>query len=250
MRKKISFLIFGLRLILPLFLICSSALQADPEIFIKSPTVEAGTSVEGVKEILPFHFSFRNSGTSPLHVYRIVPSCGCTKINKYDSLVMQGKSGSIDGQLNLKDYAISGPITKIITVYSDAGNDSILRLAVKATVRSIIEIREPYISINERDSARKSFEVLSRSDSLKISAVTFRRDPDGSASGQSVWKSDIPVPISFRWIRVDTVRSDTYKVYRLTLIMPSISESMLGEFRIQTSRVDKPELYLHGTLLK
>lgn len=249
MRKKISLLITRYRLILPLFLICITSIQAGPKILMQSAIVDAGTSVEGINETLNFRFSFKNSGTSPLHIHKVIPSCGCTKILKYDSLVMQGKSGSIECDLNLKNFA-PGPMSKVVTVFSNAENDSILRVAVKATVRSVIEIREPYITINERDSARKSFEVLSRNDSLRITGVTFRRDPNGSASGQSVWQNDIPVAVNFRWVRADTIRSDNYKVYKLTLMMPSISESMLGKFRIQTSHVNKPELFLRGTLLK
>ncbi len=248
MQKKISLLITKYRFILP-FLICVTSLQAGPKILMQSSIVDAGTSVEGINETLKFRFSFKNSGSSPLHIYKIIPSCGCTKILKYDSLVMQGTSGIIEGDLNLRNFA-PGPHSKVINIFSNAENDSILRIAVKATVRSIIEIREPYITINERDSSRKSFEVLSRNDSLKITSVTFKRDPNGSAGGLSAWQSDIPVTISFRWMSVDTLRSDNYKVYRLTLMMPSISESMLGKFRIQTNHVDKPELFLRGTLLK
>jgi hypothetical protein len=228
----------------------STALYAGPKILVQSPIIEVGTSVEGVNETLPFHFNFKNSGTSPLQVYKLVPSCGCTKINRFDSLVMQGKSGTIGGQLNLKDYFIPGPLSKVITVFSNADNDSILRLTVKATVRSLIEIREPYISINERDSARKSFEVLSRVDSLQILEVTFLRDPEGSAGGQSVWQSDIPVPISFRWMKVSSIRKDTYNAYLLTLIMPTVHESMLGKFRIRTNHPIKSKLFIRGTLLK
>lgn len=248
-QNTIFLLLTRYRLLFPIFMLCCSFIHAGPKILVQSPIVEAGTSMEGVDEALNFHFSFKNSGTSPLHIIKIVPSCGCTKITRYDTLVMQGKSGTIHGEINLKIFA-PGPVSKIVNVFSNAENDSILRLGVKATVRSIVEIREPYVTINERDSARKSFEVLSLRDSLKITGVTFKRDPDGSASGQSVWQSDIPVPISFRWVDVNTKRKDSYKTYLLTLIMPAISESMLGKFHIQTSCPEKPELIVRGTLLK
>lgn len=228
---------------------CSiNTVQAGAKISMKSLIVDAGTSVEGLNEILPARFSFKNNGTSPLQLQRIIPACGCTKITAYDSLVMPGKSGSISAEMNLKDFS-AGMHSKVITVFSNADNDSILRIAVKATVRSIIEISVPYVTINRADSAWKSFFVLSKKDDLTIEGVSFKKDPYGNSKNPSAWQEDVPLIVKYRWALVDSIRSDGYKVFQLTLFMPHIAESLLGFFKIETNHPKKPELFLRGTML-
>lgn len=225
-----------------------STVQAGAKISMKSSIVDAGTSVEGFNEILPARFSFKNNGTSPLEIHRIIPACGCTKITSYDSLVMPGKSGSINTEMNLKDFS-AGQHSKVITVFSNADNDTILRIAVKATVRSIIELSVPYVTINRADSAWKSFFVLSKKEDITIEGVSFKKDPYGNLKNPSAWQEDVPLIVKYRWAPVDSIRSDGYKVFQLTLFMPRINESLLGFFRIETSHPKKPEIFLRGTML-
>jgi hypothetical protein len=216
---------------------------------MKSAIVDAGISVEGDSETLPARFSFKNSGTSPLQLHKVIPACGCTKIIRYDSLVMPGKSGTIDAEMNLKNFA-PGPLSKVITIFSNADNDSILRVAIKATVRSIIEISEPYITINGSDSARKSFYILSKKDDIAIVGVSFKKDAYGNSKNPVAWQEDVPIVVNYQWMPVDTIRDDGYKVYRLTLLLPRLKESMLGFFLILTNHPKKPEIFLRGTMLK
>ncbi|MBN1604255.1 MAG: DUF1573 domain-containing protein [Chitinispirillaceae bacterium] len=225
-----------------------STVEAGAKISMKSLIVDAGTSVEDVNELLPARFSFKNNGTSPLQIQRIIPACGCTKITAYDSLVMPGKSGSISVEMNLKDFS-AGLHSKVITVFSNADNDSILRIAVKATVRSIIEIAVPYVTINRADSAWKSFFVFSKKNDINIEGVSFKKDPYGNSKNPSAWQEDVPLIVKYRWVSVDSIRSDGYKVFQLTLFMPHITESLLGFFRIETNHPEKPEIYLRGTML-
>jgi hypothetical protein len=230
-------------------LFCIGSLHASPKIDMRSSIVDAGTSIEGVNETVSASFSFKNSGNSALLVSKIIPACGCTKIISYDSLVLPGKSGKINAEMNLKDFP-AGPVAKIITVISNAAKDSVLRLGVKATVRLSVEVSEPYISLNAGDSARKSFHIFSQKDDMDIVNVLFKRDADRKERDPNGWQADAPMNINYKWMSVDSVRNDGYKVYRLTLFLPHINGSMLGMFRIQTNHPKKPEIFMRGTLLK
>jgi hypothetical protein len=230
-------------------LFCIGPTYAASKILMQSSIVDAGTSVEGVNEKVSASFSYKNTGTSVLQVRKVIPACGCTKIISYDSLVMPGKSGKIDAEMNLKDFP-AGPLAKVITVISNDENDSILRLAIKATVRLSVEISEPYITMNANDSARKSICILSKRDDMNIVNILFRKDADRKEKDPNGWQADAPININYKWISLDSVRNDGYKVYKLTLFLPHISESMLGYFRIQTNHPKKPEIFMRGTLLK
>lgn len=232
-------------LILPFI---AATLLAGPKMVLKEKVVDAGTAVEGQNTSVKASYILKNSGTSDLHLKKVIPACGCTKITYYDSLIAPGKSGKIDAAMNLKGFG-GGTVAKMITVVSNAGNEPIVRLIIKATVQEIITVSEPYVSLNANHPAPLNFYLSSKKNDLKITDVHFLVDQDQQKTSPD-WQSDMPVIIPYKWSPIDSIGSNGYHFYKLGLFMPEIDRSMLGIFTLRTNHPDKPEILMRGTLLK
>lgn len=71
-----------------------------------------GTHKEG--EIIKFSYRFKNTGTKPLVLESVVPSCGCTVATYPKEPIMPGQEGEIGGEFNSQGKP--GQQTKHITV--------------------------------------------------------------------------------------------------------------------------------------
>jgi hypothetical protein len=221
---------------------------AGPKIVFEEKMVDAGKAVEGKNAVVEARFIMKNTGSSDLQLEKVVPACGCTKLTYYDSLVKPGTTGRIDVVMNLKGFR-SGPVAKKITVVSNAENEPIARLIIRAIVQEIITVSEPYISLNANHPSPVSIYLSSKKGNLEITDVFFLVEQDPRETSPH-WQSGVPVIIPYTWSPIDSTGSDGYRFYKLDLVMPAIERSMLGMFTLKTNHPDKPEIFMRGTLLK
>lgn len=97
----------------------ASYAQTGPKIEFKAEnnTIDYGTVVKGVDSGVRT-FEFTNTGDEPLVITNVRSSCGCTVPSKPEAPIMPGKSDKIEVKYNMS----TGPISKTITVESNAGN--------------------------------------------------------------------------------------------------------------------------------
>lgn len=78
----------------------------------------------------PFVFEFKNTGSVPVIVTNVAPSCGCTTAEKPTEPVAKGKSSKIVVGYDTKRV---GEFTKTITVTTNVSAEPII-LTIKGTV--------------------------------------------------------------------------------------------------------------------
>jgi len=76
---------------------------AAPRISFPLKEIDFGKAVQG--EAIVRAFKFRNSGTSPLEVRRVKPSCGCTAALASKQVVAPGEEGAIEVRFETVDRA-------------------------------------------------------------------------------------------------------------------------------------------------
>ncbi len=231
-----------------LLLFTAAAITAGPKIRFEKKEVDAGKAEEEKNFVVEASFIFKNTGNSDLKIEKVIPACGCTKIISYDSLIPPGKTGKMNAEMRLEGFR-SGPTAKAVTVLSNAENEPVAKLVIKATVRELITVSEPYISLNANYPSPKTVLLSSGKKDLEIKEVIFIAEKDSNTPLPN-WKTDIPVVISFKWTALDSTSNDGYRFYKLDLFMPSIEHSVRGVLYIKTNHPQKPQLVMWGSLLK
>ncbi|MBI5764179.1 MAG: DUF1573 domain-containing protein [Planctomycetes bacterium] len=108
----------------------------EPKIEFDTPIYDAGRLRTGVD--IQHDFWFHNTGTGPLEIIQVKPSCGCTTSGEYDRIVEPGKSGKIP--LKVATGNFSGPISKSVTVLTNApGAASTIALQIKGELWQMVQ---------------------------------------------------------------------------------------------------------------
>ncbi len=110
----------------------------SPEIEFESLEYDYGTIYEGADGTS--EFVFKNTGKEPLILSNVYTSCGCTVPTWPKEPIMPGKTSSI-----IVKYQTSrvGPISKIITVLSNAETLPRVELRIKGTIKPKAEAELP-----------------------------------------------------------------------------------------------------------
>jgi hypothetical protein len=218
-----------------------------PKIEFDVKTFNCGTVIEGKTEKLNAVFNVKNTGDSMVKIESVRPGCGCTVV-KYDTLISPGTTAKISAQVNIKGFR-SGSLSKSITVTSNAKNDSLVQLTVEATVMTVIDIKESYLTLDASyEKTPRTVFVASKKADLKVVRVSFKSN-DNIGAVTTVQK-DSTILIKHAWSRTDSTRSDGSRVFKLDLYMPAIENPVSGEFIIKTNHPDKPEINMPGALNK
>jgi hypothetical protein len=222
-----------------------SALLAAPMIAFDTLTFNCGTIIEGKTDKLLASFTVKNIGDQDLRLTNVRPGCGCTVV-KFDSLIKPGSVARIEAQVNIKN-AHSGPLSKGITVTSNAGNLASVQLTIQATIRGIIDVSTNYLSFDasQTDTAQVVYLSSQKAD-LKVRGIAFRASQNPSAA----WDSNRPLAIKYTWTPTDSIRSDGYKVYKLEMFTPAIDSTGPGEVVVETNHPEKARLSLRGMIFK
>jgi len=105
-----------------------------PDIYFENVAGDFGTVTEGEKPVVIF--TFHNSGTSPLLLKNLKPSCGCTVPEYPKEPIMPGKSGTIKVEFNSNGYA-NQKVHKSIAVTTnipEGGVDKVVIIYIKGFV--------------------------------------------------------------------------------------------------------------------
>jgi len=86
---------------------------------------ESGGAVE-------YEFTFKNTGTTPIVITRVQPSCGCTTTDYTKEPVAPGKKGFIKASFNPR--GTKNVFTKTVTVHT-SGNPERVTLTIKGDVK-------------------------------------------------------------------------------------------------------------------
>ncbi len=223
--------------------LCGSAgLCAAPQIKADKTSIDCGTVIEGKTDRLHADFTIRNTGDAPLHITTVRPGCGCTIVT-FDTLVLPGKRSVIKSTVNLSGYH-AGPLSKFMTVSSNAANAPSLKLTVTATIKSAIDVSTHYISLTARSS--RIVVLTSLKKDLRVYSVTLDQRP--SSSGMSGTISGDTLSIPFTWTPSDSLRHDGMHAFKLELTAPAIANRMSGTFVIATNHPELPEIRLGGAI--
>jgi len=89
----------------------------------------------------------KNTGTEPLHITEVRPSCGCTSAPLDKDTLAPGESTVLRVSLNLPQQ--NGPISKYVTIRTNEPNASSTHLLVlKADVQRPIQLSAAYFGFN------------------------------------------------------------------------------------------------------
>ncbi|MFP4163776.1 MAG: DUF1573 domain-containing protein [Chitinispirillaceae bacterium] len=227
--------------ILPALLIAGVAVcMANPKLEVDRTTYDCGTVKEGKTSKVKASFKLSNTGTSPLKITDIRRSCGCTVV-RFDSTIMPGKSTVIEPVVNISGFK-SGPMTKYVTIVSNAENKKMQKLTIKAKIVPVIDLSETYIVFDQK-SPKKLYLSTPKKD-FKVKEVVF--NPRSQKNGK--WSSSVPLKVDFEFSSLDSTRSDDFRVYQLDLMPLDSEERVFGNFQISTNHRDKPKIILRGRL--
>ncbi len=108
----------------------------EPKIEFDTPIYDAGRIRTGTD--IQHDFWFHNTGTGPLEIIQVKPSCGCTTSGEYDRIVEPGKSGKIP--LKVATGNFNGPISKSVTIVTNMpGAASTMALQIKGELWQIVQ---------------------------------------------------------------------------------------------------------------
>lgn len=93
-----------------------------PDITFEEKVIDFGSVEDGVKQKVVF--KFYNSGTAPLVIKSVKPSCGCTAGSYTQEPVMPGESGEIEASFNSSGFG-GRNITKSLTVTTNINNNGV-----------------------------------------------------------------------------------------------------------------------------
>ena len=213
-----------------------TSLFATHSIEFDAKQFECGAIQEGKVDRLHAVFTVTNTGDELLKLLEVRPGCGCTVVD-FDSTVAPGKSSKIEASVNIKGYH-AGPISKGITVTSNAPNDSVARLVINAEiVPPGVELSADHIVFTAQDTGTaRTVTLTSAKKNLKVTAVVFR-------TANAVH----PVRYSFR--KTDSVRPvDGLAIYKLEIIRLKADTLKSGDLVVSTNHPEARELIIHATV--
>lgn len=227
-----------------LFFSLSSIVFGGPKIEFDTKTYDCGTVWEGKTDKINAVFIVKNTGDSILKLESVRPGCGCTVV-KFDSTIQPGSSSKIESEVNIKGYR-AGPVSKGITVTSNATNDKTARLTIKVNIKAIIGTSEGYIELENDTTKLKKITLTSLKKDLRISSVKFVSD---EKEGATAWEQNLQFPIKYNFTPTDSIDTDSNYVFFVQLSPVKIDKSKIGEFVFKTNHKDMPELKIRGRVI-
>ena len=227
-----------------ILLTSSISLFASPKLVIEKTTHDCGILTEGKENKIKASFIIKNDGNEDLKIEKVRPGCGCTVV-KYDSIIAPGKTGSIKPEVDIRGF--SGKIKKSVTINSNDPDNPLQRIYITAEIKPTIDISTRYITLNS--SVKKQPEIFylsSLKTDLNIKNLSFK--PFGNNG--PAWQNQISFPIEYDWIATDSIRSDNFSVFKLSLIPPDTIESLNGVFILDPNPPDNMKIRIKGRILK
>jgi hypothetical protein len=199
--------------------------QKDPpKAVVGELEFDAGTVNKG--DVIKHDFMVKNDGKGILEITRVQPACGCT-VTQFDHQVEPGKTGKITANVNTANF--SGPIHKTISVATNDPAMNSFQLAVKATVKAILNV-EP--------SEYQQFGLVFKGQSLE-KEFTLRSE-DGAPFEVTQIQAEDPA-LKYQLAMAADKKSATFKV---TLPEDHATGPVAGRFTLSTTHPKAPTVTL------
>jgi hypothetical protein len=118
---------------------------AAPVISFDQPTYDFGSISQGKK--VDHVFVIRNRGNAPLAIKSVRPSCGCTAVATFSSVIAPGAKGEIKTSFNSANYA--GAVQKTVTVESSDPKSPSSVLTLRGTVVEEIQLAPRQLNLGQ-----------------------------------------------------------------------------------------------------
>jgi hypothetical protein len=222
-----------------------AAWAGTPKIEFDKTVVDCGKVLDGKTEEVHATFTVKNPGDAPLRLLTVSPRCGCTGV-VFDSIVMPGETKKIEASMNVSRYH-SGVISKQIAITSNAVNTPSIKLTISATIDPVIEASEQFVNfeLSKQGNVHRLFLASMKKD-LSVTSVEFRQNGMEDAA----WKQQVPLSIKFVWTPQDSVRKDGFRVFKLELTVPPVTDPLTGTISIRTNHPDKSVVPVECTFIK
>jgi hypothetical protein len=93
---------------------------------------DAGTIMKG--ETISATFKVKNTGTYPLVIADVKPSCSCTVVNKPDEPIKPGEEFAIKAEVNTSNTS-SNTLTKSVRIVANT-EPSVTEVVIKANIKT------------------------------------------------------------------------------------------------------------------
>jgi hypothetical protein len=93
---------------------------------------DAGTVMKG--ELISATFKVKNTGSYPLVIADVKPSCSCTVVNKPDEPIRPGEEANIKAEVNTSNTS-SAVLTKSVRIVANT-EPSVTEVVIKAKIKS------------------------------------------------------------------------------------------------------------------
>jgi len=175
-----------------------------------------------------YDFKFKNTGTGPLELIRVKPSCGCTTADEFDKIVPPGETGTIP--IKLATARAGGKITKTIDVFTNiTGPDAQVKLTITG------EIWYPIQASPRSASFGRIYPPAVDEPLTRTLLITNNTDKDSKIEIEEVTNN------AFKAELKETEPGKQYEL-TVTLMKPPKKGASAGQIKLATDLDDSPEL--------
>lgn len=198
-----------------------------PAIKFDTPTYDFGRVRSGQE--VTHDFWFTNTGTGPVEILKVRPSCGCTTAGQHDKIVQPSQTGKIPMRLNPGNA--SGPIHKTVMVNTNVpGEGATITLHIQGEVWHPIQATPTSASFGRLTSEMASSASMER----KLTIVNNTEDKVTVSEA----KSSNP---SFK-ATVNTLEEGKKYELVVTVVPPLASGPVTGNIELTTTLADMPKM--------
>lgn len=198
-----------------------------PAIKFDTPIYDFGRIRAGQDVVHDFWFS--NTGTGPLELLRVRPSCGCTQAGAHDKIVQPGQTGKIPIKMSTGHAA--GPVNKTVMVSTNVtGEGSNVTLQIKGEVWQPLQTTPTSASFGRLTAESMKSATLERKLTIVNNTETKAVLADIKSSSPS--------------FKAEVKELEAGKKFELTVsVVPPLSPGVVsGTIDIATGVTDMPKL--------
>jgi len=137
-----------------------------------STTQETGEILDTT--VTKLTYLFRNTGSGPLTITQVKPSCGCTVPELSKKTYMPGEQGNLNVAFDPRGK--HGAVSRSITIFTDSDATPNSQIVVHSLVKPVIIIEPmvlPFDAVTKGEGATKEFKVYGRIDGFKVTRATI-----------------------------------------------------------------------------
>lgn len=149
----------------------SPALKGKGRLTFASKTQDTGEILDST--LGHVSFLFRNTGSGPLTITQVKPSCGCTVPELAKKTYMPGEQGALEVTFDPKGKR--GAIARNITIFTDSDSTPNESIVVRSLVKPVIIFEPmvlPFEAVTKGTSVSKDFNIYGRIDGFKVTRAT------------------------------------------------------------------------------